>query len=310
MIMLARVLASFLFIAVLAGEWDVWWHVTIGRDTFFEPPHIMLYGGIMGAVAVGVFGWWKTREKIWAKIAGALLAAPFIVAPLDELWHTWFGVENLTSPFIVWALPHILLIAVMILSIALTLPLVGKDENREAKRIFGAMLFAAILSLAMILAIPTNPIGAYHVIGFWGTILSGFFITFAFLSAHRWIGGFAPTLLFVAFYLVLYLAGVREKVGADIIIPPHATFPPWLAAFGYLIPAMWSDMTARLKRFPALFRGAGIALLWSAVLYGTMPYFIESSLHYGISKIFIAVFSATLGGLIASMIFIKITGEK
>lgn len=306
--MLARWMAALLFTAVLAGEWDVWWHVTIGRDTFFEPPHILLYGSLLLATALGAFGWWKTREVVWARIAGILIFMPLVVAPLDEFWHGWFGVENLTSPLIIWALPHILLILSMMASLILTLPLVGKDGNPEARRIFGAMIFASALSLAMILAIPTNPIGAYHVLGFWGTILGGFFVTLAFLSSTRWLGGFAPAMIFAAFFLVLYMAGVREGVGEGIIIPPHSTFPPWIVVFTYLLAALWIDASAK---FPLLIRGIGIAVVWSVVLYGATSFFItDPELAYGMGKTLIAVFSAGVGGLIASMCYIKMTGER
>lgn len=307
-VLLARWMAALLFVAVLAGEWDVWWHVTVGRDAFFEPPHIMLYGSLLLAMALGIFGWRKTREKVWVRIAGILVFMPLVVLPLDELWHGWFGVENLTSPLIIWSLPHVLLILAMAGSLILTLPLIGKDPNAEARRIFGGSVFAAVLSLAMILAIPTNPIGAYHVLGFWGTILGGFFITLAFLSSSRWLGGFAPATLFAAFFLVLYLAGVREKVGEGIIIPPHSTFPPWIVVFGYLLAALWTDVSTK---YPTLARGIVAAIIWSAVLYGTTAFFIsDPELQYGFGKTLIAVFSASVGGLIASMCYVKMTGER
>jgi len=307
-VMLARSMVALLFTAVLAGEWDVWWHVTIGRDTFFEPPHILLYGAIVGAIAVGVIGWYGTREKAWARISAALLALPLIVAPLDELWHGWFGVENLTSPLVIWSFPHVLLIVGIILAAVFALPLVGRDSSAEARKIFGAALFASALSLAIILAIPTNPIGAYHVLGFWGTILGAFFVTLAFLSSARWLGGFAPATLFAVFFLVLYMAGIREKVGEGIIIPLHATFPPWVVVFAYLAAGLWTDISAR---YPSLLRGTAIAAIWSLLLYGITAFFIaDPRLAYGLGKTLIAVFSAGVGGLIAAMCYVKMTGEK
>ena len=63
--LLARTIASSLFVAVAAGTWDAWWHGAIGRDSFWEPPHLLLYSGVIVAILLGVLGWHITKEKIW-----------------------------------------------------------------------------------------------------------------------------------------------------------------------------------------------------------------------------------------------------
>ena len=60
----ARYIAVALFAAVLAGQWDVWWHGAIGRDTFFEPPHLLLYGAVVVAVLLGIKGWRQTKDLV------------------------------------------------------------------------------------------------------------------------------------------------------------------------------------------------------------------------------------------------------
>jgi hypothetical protein len=47
---------------LLAGwgvQWDIQWHVLIGRDSFWIPPHVMTYAGVGLAVVVsfGVLAW-------------------------------------------------------------------------------------------------------------------------------------------------------------------------------------------------------------------------------------------------------------
>ena len=32
--------------------WDIQWHLLIGRDTFWIPPHVMMYGGVTGGLLV------------------------------------------------------------------------------------------------------------------------------------------------------------------------------------------------------------------------------------------------------------------
>src|SRR5437660_10069140 len=47
-----------LFLALLAElglAWDRSWHDLVGRDTFFTPPHILLYSGIGGAGLIALF---------------------------------------------------------------------------------------------------------------------------------------------------------------------------------------------------------------------------------------------------------------
>ena len=40
-------------------QWDIQWHVLIGRDSFWIPPHVMTYAGVALAVLVsfGVLAW-------------------------------------------------------------------------------------------------------------------------------------------------------------------------------------------------------------------------------------------------------------
>lgn len=102
--------------------WDISWHSTIGRDTFWTPAHLMVYlGGTMGGL---VCGWlvlqatfWRRAELMgttvgvlgfrgpigaWVAIWGA--SAMLISAPFDDWWHNAYGLDvRILSP------PHVLL---------------------------------------------------------------------------------------------------------------------------------------------------------------------------------------------------------
>src|SRR3989338_2451118 len=80
---LGRVLAILLFVAVLAGTWDAWWHGAIGRDSFWEPPHILLYSSILLAVILGIYGYLQTKEKRWRTLALVLVLIP-VSGPFDR----------------------------------------------------------------------------------------------------------------------------------------------------------------------------------------------------------------------------------
>ena len=59
-IRLVRFIIGALVTAVAAGTWDIWWHAAIGRDTFFEPPHLLLYAAVIAAIIAGAIGWRRT----------------------------------------------------------------------------------------------------------------------------------------------------------------------------------------------------------------------------------------------------------
>ncbi len=111
---------------VVAGwgtQWDIQWHVTIGRDSFWIPPHLMLYSGVTAIVLVsfGVLAWTTARalggadrERGTVRIIGFTgtpgyhlaawgIALTVLAAPIDDLWHRLFGLD-----VTLWSPPHLL----------------------------------------------------------------------------------------------------------------------------------------------------------------------------------------------------------
>ncbi|HEY6306559.1 MAG TPA: hypothetical protein VI488_08910 [Candidatus Angelobacter sp.] len=102
--------------------WDISWHMTIGRDTFWTPAHLLIqFGAVLGgsAAAVLIFGTTFGRSAdgrassvrilgLWGPL-GAFLsawgaAAMLISAPFDNWWHNNYGLDvKIISP------PHQLL---------------------------------------------------------------------------------------------------------------------------------------------------------------------------------------------------------
>src|SRR5260370_4523934 len=103
-------------------SWDFQWHVLIGRDSPWIPPHLMTYSAVVAAVAIslGVLA----RETRLAR-AGRLVPNSFRIlglvgtrgmhlawwgtalavlsAPVDDAWHRLFGLDPT-----VWSPPHLL----------------------------------------------------------------------------------------------------------------------------------------------------------------------------------------------------------
>src|SRR5678815_3013005 len=104
--------------------WDISWHETVGRDTFWTPAHMAIYiGGVLGGCvggwlafkhtflagpaerdsSVSVFGA-RAPLGAWVAIWGAL--AMVTSAPFDDWWHNAYGLDvKIVSP------PHMLLAA-------------------------------------------------------------------------------------------------------------------------------------------------------------------------------------------------------
>jgi hypothetical protein len=133
----------------IGGAWDVSWHRSIGRDTFWTPAHMAIYAcgvlaGIicswlivkatflrdpeMSAASVNVFG---LRAPLGIFLAGWGCVAVLTSAPFDNWWHNAYGLDvKIVSP------PHALLIlglrgistGVMFLILAAMNRAAGSDE--------------------------------------------------------------------------------------------------------------------------------------------------------------------------------------
>src|SRR3989442_8542590 len=141
--------------AVVGVIWDISWHRTIGRDTFWTPAHLAIYLG--GALAGVSCGWvvlkttlagtpeqraagvsfWGFRGPLgaWVAIWGAL--AMITSAPLDNWWHNAYGLDvKVLSP------PHVVLAAGFTAIELGALLVVLAVQNREvgaAGRVFGLL---------------------------------------------------------------------------------------------------------------------------------------------------------------------------
>lgn len=288
-----------LFVAVLAGSWDAWWHGAVGRDSLWIPPHLLLYATILGAILAGVLGWLKTKEKVWRRLAALLVLIP-LSAPLDEISHRLFGIENLASPFIIWAPAHLILVISVIGSLILLLPIIRKSHSLNVQRFFGAIAFAVILTLAMFVVSPFNPVGPYHVINFWGAGATAGVFVGVLLVAQRWLPGqLGDSLLTIVFFITISAVGFTEQRAVHVIINPYPQQISWLVTFTYLATAIFLDLVRKPKLWIC---GALAGLIYGLIFYATATNFFESQFQYGNKNILIAIVSTALGGLVAGFI--------
>src|SRR5271168_2913769 len=107
----------------IGAHWDVSWHRSIGRDTFWTPAHMAIYAcGVLAGIicswlivkvtflrdpelsagSVSVFG---LRAPLGIFLAGWGCVAVLTSAPFDNWWHNAYGLDvKIVSP------PHALLI--------------------------------------------------------------------------------------------------------------------------------------------------------------------------------------------------------
>ena len=126
--------------------WDIVWHRSIGRDTFWSPPHLAIY---LGGVVAGLSSAWVILRttfagtaderaqgvRVWGLTgplgaffcgwgAGAMLTS----APFDDWWHNAYGLDvKIISP------PHaVLALGISAIQIGTMLAAVALQNRQDA----------------------------------------------------------------------------------------------------------------------------------------------------------------------------------
>jgi len=287
-----------IFIAVMAANWDIWWHGAIGRDSFWEPPHLFLYAAVSCAILGGLFAWYRTRVKAWRRVVCALALIP-LSAPFDDLWHRIFGVEDLSSIWVIWSPPHVLLALGLASSSALLIPIILELKGEARKLLFASIALSCVMTGLLFLTTPLQPLGPHKLVGFWGAGSVAFIFAAALLFAQHKLPGIAQASLVSVFATLIYATSFGEDIAPGIVIQPHDHPPAFLSIFSYLLPALAIDL---LRRSPSWLRGGLVGLVWSSLTYGFSSQFFEPQFQYGLQEGLIAVVSAVGGGTVAGLL--------
>jgi hypothetical protein len=108
--------------SVIGGAWDISWHESIGRDTFWTTPHILIQlCGVISGISCGYLilsttfqknsplransiSMWGFRGPMGAFLCAWGGVAMITSAPFDNWWHAAYGLDvKILSP------PHVLL---------------------------------------------------------------------------------------------------------------------------------------------------------------------------------------------------------
>ncbi len=256
--------AAFIVLGVI---WDISWHISIGRDTFWTPAHLLIHlGGSLGGFLSGFIcldatffrrkawedrviqvWWFRAPFGAWMCIwgAGAMLTS----APFDNWWHNAYGldVKILSPPHMVLALGmYGVATGAFLLASAIRNRAVERGESRTANVLaIGAQ--AVQLAFASILLTELTTPNLQHTVGF---AISTAIIFPALLTAAvvthpvRW-GATRVCLVYMALILSMVwvlplfhaepkLAPVNNRV--DHMVP--LSFPLLL-----IVPAFFMDLT-------------------------------------------------------------------
>jgi hypothetical protein len=168
---LARWIGCVMVMAVASVAWDTWWHRAVGRDTVWIPPHLALYCAALFCILASLYGWYFTRDRRWKFVALAVLLIP-IGAPFDQLWHTFFGAEDLTRPMaFIWAPPHLMIEFASVSTFLCLLPILYHDTVKDLRNLMGMIIFGTLTGTALFIMLPLHPTEGFgQAIGFFGAL--------------------------------------------------------------------------------------------------------------------------------------------
>src|SRR5215813_12902643 len=209
----------------LGGYWDISWHISIGRDTFWTPAHMMVYlAGILAGIASGytilatTFGSsneycdsavsvWGFRAPLGCFVAAWGGLAMLASAPFDNWWHAAYGldVKILSLPHSILALGETMITLGTVILIVAHLNRASGSARAKLDHLLlyvgGIVVFGSAL-----LILESTPMEFMHSPRFYGAVARAFpiaLIAIACVSSSRW-----PATVMAAIYTALFLAAL------------------------------------------------------------------------------------------------------
>jgi hypothetical protein len=276
--------------AYVGGYWDISWHRSIGRDTFWSAPHMAIYAcGVLAAVASAylifstTFGKTELRAssvRIWGLSGplGAFVAAwgglaMLVSAPFDDWWHNAYGLDvRIISP------PHMVLAAgffgIEIGTIMLLLAFMNRASERERPALQWLFLYVGGMAVCESLLIKLEYIGRpdmhsafFYIIVGMGTL--GILTAVAVASRQRWactVMAAVYTAFNLGFLWILPLFAAEPKLGPVYRQVTH--FIPWEFPLLVIVPAVAMDLVLhRTAAWRPLLRALAAGLTFLAVFF-------------------------------------------
>jgi hypothetical protein len=251
--------------AYVGGYWDISWHRSIGRDTFWSAPHMAIYAcGILAGIASGylilttTFGRGGALKDVSVRIwglkgpLGAFISAwggfaMLASAPFDDWWHNAYGLDvKIISP------PHMVLAAgffgIEIGTVMLLLAFMNRAQPQLRPSLERLFLYVGGTVLCESLLIKLEWIGRWeqHNAIFYTVVLLGtpaILAALAIASGRRWactIMAAVYSAFAVGFLWILPLFPAEPKLGPVMRQVTH--FIPWEFPLLLVVPAFVTDL--------------------------------------------------------------------
>lgn len=285
--------------------WDISWHMSIGRDTFWTPAHLLIQAGGLtaglgsGALALYVtfhgteqqkastVSFWGFRAPFGAWVCiwgcGAMLTS----APFDDWWHNAYGLDvRIVSP------PHLVLGFGMlgILLGALLRALALQNEADDAARARAAALFSAasglVVTIVAIFCFEWSDVNAMHDGLFYRTLaipMPFLLVTIAMAGRGRWSATIAASVYMLALAgtsWLLMLFPATPRLGPIYQAITH--YVPLNFPLLLVVPALAMDLVLqRVRDWPTWRVAPLLAVAFLITFVAAQWPFADLLMHYG-----------------------------
>jgi len=278
-----------ILLVTIGGSWDITNHLLNRPETFFSPPHALMYTGVaisLIGVVLSFFGWHNlqnSKDYYFQSLKIKLIGIGLLVGsgPFDFVWHSNFGLDGLLSP------PHLTLILGMFLcSIGGMIGISKYLQINNHKSVFSYLLILAVLpvwlsgsGIISSLSLPfsnTNyfelnpePMFAFFV----ASLAFPFLISFSILLIFRLSNlRFGMMSLLGGLFLLIY--------SSTAIVPNFALFDSIQFYSLNLIPFVMSDICLKINnsRKSLIFTGGLLGSVFYMIYYPYVMYTFNESL--------------------------------
>jgi hypothetical protein len=286
--------------AIVVGLiWDISWHRTIGRDTFWSPPHLLEQ---IAAAAAGMScGWlvlratfaggdherarsvrfWGFRGPLgaWVCIWGAIMMVTS--APFDDWWHNAYGLD-----VEIISLPHMVLAtgmaAIQVGAMLMALAIQNRAAETESRRlgvlyaISAGIMVAGFATVIMEHASFPNQMHGSTFYRITALAVPALLVATARASRLRW-----PATTTAAVYTVLMLGMIwtlqlfpAQPLLAPIFNPVTRMVPPPFPML-LVVPAIGIDLLMRRVRGHDWWLAVAVGVSFVGLLLAVQWYFAE-----------------------------------
>jgi len=277
--------------AYVGGYWDISWHRSIGRDTFWSAPHMAIYAcGILAGISAAylifttTFGKnaalkdvsvriWGFRGPLGAFICAWGGVAMLVSAPFDDWWHNAYGLDvRIISP------PHMVLAAgffgIEFGTVMLMLAFMNRAHASLRPALERLFLYVGgtVLCESLLIKLESISRSDQHNARFYIVVLIGtpaILTALSIASERKWASTIIASVYtaFALFFLwMLPLFPAEPKLGPVYREVTH--FIPWEFPLLIIAPAFVMDLIMqRTKAWRPLLRALAVGMAFLAVFF-------------------------------------------